>query len=103
VLNTFEFETDGAFPYFGPPLVDHLGNVYATANAGGDLSCGAPNSCGTVFEWSPVGHRFRILHKFSGPPEDGNFPMSDWFPTASGIFTERRYLEAPTEQELCLK
>jgi uncharacterized repeat protein (TIGR03803 family) len=76
VLHAFEGGTDGAFPDYSPPLVDRFGNVYGTTTSGGDLSCSDPSGCGTVFEWSPVGRRWTILHRFSGPPEDGNLPLS---------------------------
>ncbi len=49
VLYTFTGGTDGGFPY-ATLTRDSLGNLYGTANSGGDLSCNAPNGCGTVFE-----------------------------------------------------
>jgi hypothetical protein len=45
---------DGASPWSGV-TVDAAGNIYGTAQAGGDLNCntGDGYGCGTVFEITP--------------------------------------------------
>lgn len=42
----------GGFPQAGV-AVDQQGNLYGTAEAGGDLSCAAPTGCGVVFAVTP--------------------------------------------------
>ncbi|HEY6294000.1 MAG TPA: choice-of-anchor tandem repeat GloVer-containing protein, partial [Terriglobia bacterium] len=54
VLYTFTGGADGGRPFAG--LVrDAAGNLYGTAQSGGDLNCNAPYGCGTVFELSASG------------------------------------------------
>lgn len=52
ILYTFTGGADGAHP-FTPALLDKSGNIYGTASAGGDLSCGQDQGCGTVFKLTP--------------------------------------------------
>jgi uncharacterized repeat protein (TIGR03803 family) len=47
------------------------GNFYGTTSFGGDLTCIAPEGCGTVFELTPAG-KLTTLHSFNGT--DGEFP-----------------------------
>jgi hypothetical protein len=61
--------------------IDHKGNLYGTASAGGDLKCnagaGVPG-CGVVFELSPQaggGWSQIVLHAFTGAP-DGASPQA---------------------------
>lgn len=49
VLYTFTGGADGAFPY-AALIRDSAGNLYGTADSGGDLTCNPPYGCGTVFE-----------------------------------------------------
>lgn len=49
LLYTFTGGTDGAFPY-ATLTRDPVGNLFGTANSGGDLTCNPPYGCGTVFE-----------------------------------------------------
>jgi uncharacterized repeat protein (TIGR03803 family) len=70
VLYTFTGTTDGSDPT-SPLVMDAAGNLYGTAAFGGDLNCGPPLGCGTVFEINKSG-TFTVLHAFSGP--DGAFP-----------------------------
>jgi uncharacterized repeat protein (TIGR03803 family) len=51
VLYAFTGGSDGAFPY-AALIRDSEGNLYGTANSGGDLSCNLPFGCGTVFKVS---------------------------------------------------
>jgi uncharacterized repeat protein (TIGR03803 family) len=51
VLHSFTGGADGAFPYSG--LVLDNGNLYGTAEEGGDTSCHAPHGCGVVFTITP--------------------------------------------------
>jgi uncharacterized repeat protein (TIGR03803 family) len=43
---------DGAFPAAGV-IVDSAGNLYGTAQVGGNLNCNAPFGCGVVFTLTP--------------------------------------------------
>jgi uncharacterized repeat protein (TIGR03803 family) len=54
---------------------DPAGNLYGTAEFGGNLSCaaGSGQGCGVVFKLDPKGN-FTILHSFTGP--DGVGPTA---------------------------
>jgi uncharacterized repeat protein (TIGR03803 family) len=70
VLYTFSGGNDGAIPY-GPLIADAKGNLYGTANQGGQ--CGNLfGGCGTVFALAPGG-AFTVLHTFTGG-NDGRYP-----------------------------
>lgn len=47
---------------------DKAGNLYGTTDWGGDLTCNAPNGCGTVFMLDTAGN-VTVLHSFSGSPD----------------------------------
>jgi len=53
VLHEFTGGEDGGWPVGGGLTVDVLGNLYGTANGGGDLGCNFGNGCGVVFEITP--------------------------------------------------
>jgi uncharacterized repeat protein (TIGR03803 family) len=73
VLYTFTGGTDGGFPWAG--LVrDPQGNLYGTAQYGGNLACYAPYGCGTVFKVDLRGN-FTVLHSFTGSTTDGQLPI----------------------------
>jgi uncharacterized repeat protein (TIGR03803 family) len=80
VLYRFTDGSDGAYP--NSLILDDVGNIYGTAQWGGDLNCsnGWPNSgCGVVFELSPSGHgkwRERVLYAFQGGT-DGIQPVGN--------------------------
>jgi len=61
----------------GGVILDAAGNLYGTANQGGNMETCSGYGCGTVFELSPgAGGTWTetVLHKFTGP--DGAFPDS---------------------------
>jgi uncharacterized repeat protein (TIGR03803 family) len=79
VIHAFTGSSDGAIPV-ATPAVDSLGNVYGTAELGGDTTVNGcnPNGCGVVFEYSPAsggGWTQTILHPFA-PVPDGSIPSS---------------------------
>lgn len=84
VLYRFTGGTDGALP-FGGLVLDTSGNIYGTANAGGDLSCnpeGTLPGCGVVFQLSTSGKK-TILHSFTGGT-DGAYPTGGLIRDSSG-------------------
>jgi len=77
VLHRFK-GTDGGNPA-GALILDSAGNLYGTANLGGNTKCtsGAFVGCGTVFELSPGANdvwTLKTLHRFNGT--DGSGPAS---------------------------
>lgn len=73
ILYSFTGGKDGAYP--GSSLyLDSNGNFYGTTSQGGDLSCNAPNGCGTVFKLAKTGKE-TVLHAFTGAT-DGASPFS---------------------------
>lgn len=73
VLHSFAFH-DGARP-FAPLLRDKIGNLYGTAEYGGNSAfCRELHGCGTVYQLELAG-RFRVLHYFHGPPSSGAAPF----------------------------
>jgi len=73
---------DGASPDAGL-VVDSEGNLYGATYWGGRQGCG--DQCGTVFELAPDGTE-TVLHKFRGPPNDGNGPNGTLIIDESGNF-----------------
>jgi uncharacterized repeat protein (TIGR03803 family) len=68
ILHSFDNnEIDGFHPYAG--LTIYQGNFYGTTASGG----GTANAAGIVFEMTPSGSTYSILHTFGGNP-DGAFP-----------------------------
>ena len=77
VIHTFNAGTDGAYPYAGL-VVDKKGNLYGTANQGGNLKAPCPpanDGCGTVFKMTPSksGWTFQPIYVFRGN-KDGQGP-----------------------------
>jgi uncharacterized repeat protein (TIGR03803 family) len=64
---------NGDIPY-SELLRDSSGNLLGLAGGGGDLGCNPPYGCGTVFRLDGRGKKERVLHKFAGPPGDGQGP-----------------------------
>lgn len=62
---------DGQNPY-GPVTLDSAGNLYGTAEFGGNTTC----KCGIVFKLSSTGKE-TILHKFTGGSKDGGNPVAN--------------------------
>jgi len=77
VLHAFT-PTDGVQPE-GGVVLDSKGNLYGTANFGGDLSCESAGygyfveGCGTIYKLDRTG-KFTVLHTFTGAG-DGSFPL----------------------------
>jgi uncharacterized repeat protein (TIGR03803 family) len=65
---------DGAFPSGGLAR-DNAGAFYGTTYAGGDVSCGYPPGCGTVFKVEPNGKE-TVLYRFTGVHRDGCYPVA---------------------------
>ncbi len=76
VLYNFTGGLDGAHPYAGVTM-DAAGNLYGTANAGGDLTCNPPHGCGTVYALKHRGSGlvFNPLYTFGVGP-DGGIPAA---------------------------
>src|SRR5271169_4682085 len=64
VLYNFTGGQDGAHPDAGV-TTDAGGNLYGTANVGGDLTCNPPNGCGTVYELKHKGSDFVLNPLYS--------------------------------------
>jgi uncharacterized repeat protein (TIGR03803 family) len=77
VLHVFKGK-DGIQPE-GGVVLDAKGNIYGTANFGGDLKCESAGygyfvpGCGTIYKLDRNG-KFTVLHTFTGPG-DGSFPL----------------------------
>ncbi len=74
---------DGSTPVAGLVLGTD-GNFYGTTSSGGDLSCGFPYGCGTVFKITPAG-KLTTLHTFTGQG-DGAGPLSGLAQGLNGSF-----------------
>jgi uncharacterized repeat protein (TIGR03803 family) len=81
VLHAFTGGADGAYPT-GTLVRDSAGNLYGTAESGGDLSCDGPSGCGTVFKLDPAG-RLTVLYTFTGG-NDGSSPGGGVIRDAAG-------------------
>jgi uncharacterized repeat protein (TIGR03803 family) len=68
---------------FSGLVLDGAGNLYGTTYYGGNLTCGAPNGCGTVFKLHLATGVFTVLHKF-GPAPDASTPESTLLIDAQG-------------------
>lgn len=67
--------SDGSQPYSGLVLATD-GNFYGTTAMGGNILCGTPNGCGTVFKVTRTG-QLTTLHAFAGAPGEGAFPIGN--------------------------
>ncbi len=81
--------TDGAQPE-GGVVFDGKGNLYGTANFGGDLQCHSLGygylepGCGTVYKLDSSG-KFTVLHTFTGRV-DGSFPLGVIIDSAGNLY-----------------
>jgi uncharacterized repeat protein (TIGR03803 family) len=66
--------TDGANPTAGL-IMDKLGNLYGTTQAGGDMNCLFLAGCGTVFKLTPAGDE-TVLYSFGTRAGDGIIPTA---------------------------
>jgi uncharacterized repeat protein (TIGR03803 family) len=102
VLYSFFGAGDGAQPW-SSLIFDQQGNLYGTTRYGGDLSCGASQGCGTVFELSPSGSGWseKTLYTFEAD-EVGQNPTSALVFDGSGNLygTAARGTESGTVFEL---
>ena len=69
-LYSFTGGTDGNAPEAGL-IQDRFGNLYGTANLGGDPNCNIGYGCGVVFKTDTNGAE-TVVHSFSG--SDGSWP-----------------------------
>lgn len=72
VLYSFKGTSDGENPLAGLTYLN--GDLYGTAETGGDLQCGSNYGCGTVFKITKAG-KLTVLYRFKGGA-DGEFPSS---------------------------
>jgi len=84
----------GLWPYDGL-LLDASGNLYGTANEGGDSQCvsdqGQYYSCGVIFKLDTSGNEM-VLYAFTGPENgDGAFPYGALVRDSEGNFYVTTY------------
>ncbi len=84
VLYNFQGGNDGGEPQ-SPLIRDWKGNLYGTTFQGGGLGCTGYGGCGTVFKVTLSGTE-TVLHSFSGPPNDGQFPAAGLVRDSKGNF-----------------
>lgn len=83
VLHRFVENTpDGSSPESNL-LRDSLGNLYGTTVSGGDYAC--TKGCGVVFKVSADGVE-RVIHRFTGQPDDGASPNAGLVRDHAGNF-----------------
>jgi uncharacterized repeat protein (TIGR03803 family) len=70
VVHAFTGAGDGSYPS-GRLIRDSAGNLYGTADRGGNLACGSGYGCGTVFELDATGN-LTVLHTFTGGTDGAN-------------------------------
>jgi len=93
VLYTFTGRKDGGWPVHERLLRDSVGNLYGTAEIGGDLNCIPTQGigCGVVFRLGADG-TYTVLHAFKGNAKDGYAPVSGVVQDAAGnLFGETPY------------
>lgn len=88
VLHTFA-PTEGVQPE-GGVVLDSKGNIYGSANFGGDLKCESLGygyfiaGCGTIYKVDGSGN-FTVLHTFTGRV-DGSFPLGLIIDSAGNLY-----------------
>jgi hypothetical protein len=87
LLNSFDNNgKDGAFPNGGLAF-DTTGNLYGTANQGGNLTACGGFGCGVVFELLPAKNgkwAEKVLHRFEDSGKDGVYPGGGLILDAAG-------------------
>jgi uncharacterized repeat protein (TIGR03803 family) len=82
ILHRFTGGKDGGYPS-APLILDEAGNLYGTAETGGNADgCGSPG-CGVVFKMSPAGKE-TVLYAFNGT--DGRDPVAGLVRDVKGNF-----------------
>ncbi len=86
ILYRFMGHSDGFSPSANL-AIDGKGVLYGTTSEGGQGLCSPDGGCGTVFTLAPSGSRYAetILHRFLGPPTDGELPGVGVLVEASGV------------------
>lgn len=85
-LHSFDF-TDGAYNSYSGLVFDAAGNLYGTTIYGGTSTCNLAETCGVLFELSPVGNgqwTEKVLHNFSQNDPLGWSPRSGLIVDAAG-------------------
>ncbi|MFZ0804178.1 MAG: choice-of-anchor tandem repeat GloVer-containing protein [Terriglobales bacterium] len=80
VLHTFTGSPDGV--YSSPLIRDAEGNLYGTAQAGGNDNNNCEFGCGMVYKIDPAGNQ-TVLYDFAGGP-NGGYPIAALARDASG-------------------
>lgn len=70
ILHTFTKDGDGAY-LLGGLLLQPNGDIYGTAQQGGNLSVCTGQGCGTIFKITASGN-FKVLHTFRGGTDGAN-------------------------------
>lgn len=88
VLHRFTGGKDGALPFAGV-IFDKNGNLYGTADSGGDLSNCLGSGCGVVFRLTPGSRgkwKENVLHAFAGG-KDGATPFDLVLDSAGNLYS----------------
>lgn len=84
VLYTFTGKTDGGNPYSTLLRNSSSGTLFGTASTGGNIQNNCfPYGCGVVFTLN-TSNKLRVLHTFTGSPNDGSNPYSGVITDSSG-------------------
>jgi uncharacterized repeat protein (TIGR03803 family) len=102
VLHSFTGGKDGAYPST-VLLRDSNGNLYGTTEAGGGSTSPHCNmGCGIIFELTTSGQE-SFLHRFTGYPNDGAYPLGDLLRDGSGNLYGTTWLGGKTNGGIVFK